>query len=137
VVGRLIGSRLSQRVQSEELVLGSVGISVVGFLIYWWATPTLLTMSGLFLAGLGVANLYPQMLALTVGTAANQTDVASARASLASGLAILLLPLVLGGLADQIGIGYAYGLVVILLLLVGIGIVLVRYATIVVEESKL
>ena len=136
VVGRLIGSRLSQRFQGEELVLGSVGISIVGFLIHWWATPTLLTMSGLFLAGLGVANLYPQMLALAVGTT-HHTDVASARASLASGLAILLLPLVLGGLADQIGIGYAYGLVVILPLLVGIGIVLVRYSTIVVEESKL
>jgi fucose permease len=133
VVGRLIGSRLSHHVQGQELVLGSVGISVVGFLIHWWATPTLLTMSGLFLAGIGVANLYPQILALAVGIT-HQTDVASARASLASGLAILLLPLLLGGLADQIGIGYAYGLVVILLLLVGIGIVLVRSSPIVVAD---
>lgn len=122
VLGRLIGSRISHYAQSEKIVLGSVGISFVGFLIHWWATPTLLTMSGLFLAGLGVANLYPQILALAVGAAPNQTDTASARASLASGSAILLLPLLLGGLADQIGLWYAYGLVMILLLFVGIGI---------------
>ena len=137
MVGRLIGSQLSQYIQGPELVLGSVGISIVGFMIHWWATPTLLTMSGLFLAGIGVANLYPQLLALAVGTAANQTDVASARASLASGLAILCLPLLLGGLADHIGIGYAYGLVVVLLLLVGVGILFVRYSPLVVEELKL
>ncbi len=128
-LGRLIGSRISHRIQSEEVILGSVGISLMGFLIHWWATPTLVTMCGLFLAGIGVANLYPQILALAVGTAANQTDTASARASLASGIAILLLPLLLGGLADQIGLWYAYGLVVILLLLVGIGILYVHYPT--------
>jgi MFS family permease len=101
----------------------------MGFLMHWWATPTLLTMSGLFLAGLGVANLYPQILALAVGTAPNQTDTASARASLASGSAILLLPLLLGGLADQIGLWYAYGLVVILLLFVGIGVLCIHRST--------
>jgi MFS family permease len=121
VVGRLIGSRLSQRMQSGEIVLVSVGISLVGFLIHWWATPLVLTMSGLFLAGLGVANLYPQILSLVVGTAPGQTDRASARASLASGIAILCLPLLLGGLADRIGLWYAYGLVVILLVCVGVG----------------
>jgi fucose permease len=129
VLGRLIGSRISHYAQSEKIVLGSVGISLIGFFIHWWATPTLLTMSGLFLAGLGVANLYPQILALAIGAAPNQTDTASARASLASGSAILLLPLLLGGLADRIGLWYAYGLVVILLLFVGIGIWCIHRST--------
>jgi len=72
--------------------------------------------------------LYPQILALAVGSSENQTNLASARASLASGLAILLLPLLLGGLADLTGLWYAYGIVVILVVLVGSGIFFARYA---------
>ena len=129
MLGRWLGSWLSNRAQSEEIVLGSVGVCLAGFLLHWWVPVVTLSMIGLFLAGIGTANLYPQILALAVGSAENQTNLASARASLASGLAILLLPLLLGGLADLIGLWYAYGIVVILLTLVGSGILLVRSAT--------
>ena len=64
---------------------------------------------------MGVASLYPLILSLAIGTANNNTVQASARATLASGLAILTLPLVLGRLADTVGIGLAYGVVVLLL----------------------
>lgn len=124
LLGRFIGSRLTQWLRSEWIVLGSIGLCLAGFLMHWMAEWPLLTMIGLFLAGLGVANLYPQVLSLAVGTALNQTDIASARASLASGLAILALPLLLGGLADQFGLRYAYGLVVVLLLSAGLGMLL-------------
>lgn len=126
VVGRFLGSHVSQHFRSERIVLGSVGMSLIGFLLHWGAIPVALTMSGLFLAGIGVSNLYPQLLALAVGTAPQQTDAASARASLASGIAILCLPLLLGGLADAVGIGRAYGMVLVLLALVAIGMLIVR-----------
>ena len=129
MVGRWFGSWLSNRASSEEIVLGSVGVCLGGFLLHWWVPLIPLSMIGLFLAGIGVANLYPQILALAVGSAGDQTNLASARASLASGLAILLLPLFLGGLADLTGLWYAYGIVVILLTLVGSGIFLVRSTT--------
>ena len=127
MIGRLIGSRCSQYLKSEQVVLGSIGISVFGFLLHWWATPAPLTLLGLFLSGLGVANLYPQLLVLAVGAAPGQTDAASARASLASGLAILLLPLVLGWLADHIGIRSAYSIIILLQISVGLGLLGIRY----------
>jgi fucose permease len=126
VVGRLVGSRLVRWVQSEWVVLVSVVVCGVGFLIHWWASSSFLTTCGLFISGLGVANLYPQTLVLAVGVASGQTDQASARASLASGMAILILPLFLGALADQIGIRFAYGVIAILLLLAGMGIILIK-----------
>ena len=64
---------------------------------------------------LGVASLYPLILSLAIGAAGHKTVQASARATLASGSAILTLPLVLGPLADAIGIRPAYGVVILLL----------------------
>ena len=77
---------------------------------------TLIGLSGLFLTGLGVANLYPLILSLTIGAANGNTVQASARATLASGTAILALPLILGRLADAVGIRSAYGVVLVLLI---------------------
>jgi len=65
---------------------------------------------------LGVANLYPLILSLTIGATKGNTVQASARATLASGTAILTLPLVLGRLADAVDIRLAYGIVVLLLI---------------------
>lgn len=75
----------------------------------------LLGLSGLFLTGLGVANLYPLILSLAIGAANGNTVQAGARATLASGTAILALPLALGRFADMLGIRAAYGIVVLLL----------------------
>jgi len=56
------------------------------------------------------------ILSLAIGTAGDNTIQASARATLASGTAILALPLVLGRLADAVGIQPAYGVVAVLLI---------------------
>jgi fucose permease len=69
-----------------------------------------------------VANFYPLILSLAIGAANGETTQAGARATLASGTAILILPLALGSLADSIGIHQAYGIVIILLT----GIVLIQ-----------
>jgi hypothetical protein len=53
---------------------------------------------------------------LALGAANNNTVQASARAVLASGTAILTLPLILGSLADAVGIQPAYSIVIVLLL---------------------
>jgi fucose permease len=115
IVGRLIGSRLVLRFSTRQLVIASILVASVGFLVYWQAKSTLLGLGGLFVTGLGVASLYPLILSLAIGAANNNTSQASARATLASGTAILTLPLVLGRLADAAGIQQAYGVVVFLL----------------------
>jgi fucose permease len=114
LAGRIISSRLLFRLPPQRLLLGSLAVAGVGFLIFWLLQPITVVAAGLILAGLGVANLYPTTLALAVGTAPAQLDQAAARGSLASGTAILALPLLLGSMADSIGIAAAFGLVGVL-----------------------
>ncbi len=116
IVGRLSVSRLVQRVAPANMILFSVLTASAGFLLYWQGQIAVVALVGLFVAGLGVAGLYPLILSLTLAAAADNTVQASARATLASGTAILSLPLVLGRLADAVGIHAAYGVVVVLLI---------------------
>jgi fucose permease len=116
VVGRLLASRLVRSLGSGPLIAGAIVVAGVGFAAHWWSPWLWASIGGLALAGVGVANLYPLLLAQAIGTAPGRTDLASARASLASGIAILLLPLLLGNLADRLGIGQAYGLIGVLII---------------------
>jgi fucose permease len=118
IVGRLAGSRLVHRYAAQRVIIGSVLVAGIGFLMFWTASTAALGLAGLFVTGLGVASLYPLILALAIGTAGDNTIQASARATLASGTAILALPLVLGRLADMMGIQQAYVIVAILLITV-------------------
>jgi fucose permease len=116
ILGRITGSRLVQRFSARPVVTLSVLIASLGFLVFWKAEGVLVALTGLFITGLGVANLYPLILSLAIGAANGNTVQASGRATLASGTAILTLPLVLGRLADAVGIQLAYGVVVLLLM---------------------
>ena len=116
IVGRVMGSRLVQRFSTRSVVSISILIAGIGFLIFWRMEDIRFVLSGLFMTGLGVANLYPLLLSLAIGAAYGDTVQAGSRATLASGTAILALPLVLGRLADAVGIRLAYSVVLILLI---------------------
>jgi fucose permease len=122
ILGRLAGSRLVQRFSARRVVRGSLLVATLGFGLFWTAGSAILGMVGLFVTGLGVAGLYPLILSLSFGAAGFDSVQAGARATLASGTAILVLPLVLGRLADMFGIRLAYGVVAVLL--VGIFLIL-------------
>jgi fucose permease len=115
ILGRVLGSRLVQHFSARGIVTISIFIAGIGFLLFWSPVNNLAGLSGLFITGLGVANLYPLILSLAINAADGNTIQAGARATLASGTAILALPLALGRLADAIGIASAYGLVTLLL----------------------
>jgi hypothetical protein len=116
ILGRISGSRLVQRFSTPLVVTISILIASIGFLIFWRSENIFLGLSGLFITGLGVANLYPLLLSLAIGAANGNTVQAGGRATLASGSAILALPLILGRLADAVGIRSAYGVVLLLLI---------------------
>jgi fucose permease len=116
IVGRLAGSRLVRRFSTHRVIIVSILTAGAGFLVFWTTGNTILGLAALFVTGLGVASLYPLILALAIGAAHNNTVQASVRATLASGTAILVLPLALGRLADIVGIRQAYGVVAILLI---------------------
>jgi fucose permease len=111
VIGRVSGSRFSRQMDTSRLLLVAIGISITGFVLFWLTPLVALSIVGLFVAGLGVANLFPFLLSIAVGTAADQSDRASARVALGAGLAILLAPQILGTTADQTSIQTAYALI--------------------------
>ena len=105
-------ARFNSRNRVNKIAL-FLSLAAMGFGLFWQGN-LWLALGGLFITGLGVASLYPLILALALGTTSN-TVLASARASLASGTAILTLPLILGRLADAVGIQLAYGVVALLI----------------------
>ena len=115
IVGRVMGSQLVKQYAASVIAIISILISSVGFFVFWRTNHAFTGLIGLFTTGLGVANLYPMILSLAIGAADGNTIQASARTTLASGTAILTLPLILGSLADAVGIRSAYSVVVFLL----------------------
>ncbi|MEZ4635745.1 MAG: MFS transporter [Caldilineaceae bacterium] len=113
VVGRFFGSRLTRSYESTTLLLGALALIGLGFPFFWLSPSVLLTLIGLFVAGLGLANLFPLAASVALGVAGDLADTASSRMALGAGTAILLAPQILGALADQFGIQAAYGVVMI------------------------
>lgn len=111
VIGRYAGSRLTRRAPTEFLLFLALGITLVGFTIFWAVHLPPLNLVGLFLAGLGVSNLYPLTLSRCTSVAPDQADKASARVTLGTGSAIFIAPLLLGWTADQTGIASAFAIV--------------------------
>lgn len=123
LLGRAAGSRLARRVSSTSILLGAQLVAIGGFALFWlvplaasgaWGAAS--SVAGLFVTGLGVANLYPFSLSAATGIVPGRADRAVARIALVGGSAILLAPFVLGSAADVFGIGKAYGVVLAILL---------------------
>jgi fucose permease len=109
VIGRFTGSRLTRTRTLTLLLPLAVTLAMLGFFVFWLAPWPVLNVAGLFVAGLGIANLYPFTLSTASGVVKpSQADQASGRLILGSGSATLITPQVLGMLADQIGIKGAY-----------------------------
>jgi predicted MFS family arabinose efflux permease len=111
VVGRALGSALARRWPAAVLLPLSLGVTLLGFPFFWLARSAALTLAGLFVAGLGVASLFPLTVSLAVGLTPGQANTASVRLSLAVGVAIFIAPLLLGGLADAVTLQAAYAIV--------------------------
>jgi len=112
VVGRMGVSRLTQRFRLEPLLLVLLLISVGGVVVFWIGQSGWIIGAGLFLMGVGGATFYPICVALAMGfVPAWQADVVSSRISIIASVAILMMPQVLGIVADSYGIGAAFGII--------------------------
>ena len=119
IVGRLGGSRLTKVIHLDKLLLLATLISAGGFMLFWLAPVAAINIVGLFIAGIGISNLFPLGMAAATGVVApHQSNLASGRVALAAGIAIFLLPQVMGTMADSIGIKNAYGVVLALLVVI-------------------
>ena len=116
--GRAAAVPVTRRVPApSRLLAGAAGLATAGFALLWAVDRPLVAAAGLLLAGLGVALLYPVALAEALA-AWPDAERAAARCALASGLAIGAAPLLLGALADTIGLRGAFLLTPLLLLAV-------------------
>lgn len=125
LVGRLVGSRLAQRMDVERLLAGSIVLAVLAFAIAWSFTWWPLVLFGLMLTGAGIGVHWPLGVARVVRASGGMTDRAAASASIAGSIAIAVATVSLGILADAVGVHLAF-LVVPVLLVVALATVLAR-----------
>jgi MFS family permease len=116
LIGRLVGARLTRRPgRSVALLNASFVITGSGFLLFWLTDQPPLAVLGLFVCGVGIANLYPLSLALTLDAAPGREDRANARTQMVLGLVAAGSPFLLGRLADQYGLATAFSLELVLI----------------------
>ncbi len=127
IIGRVVGSRLVQTYGASVFLWVAIFTFAVGFGIFWLMPYPLARVAGLFIAGIGSANLYPLTLAIGIKVSGNQADKASSRVVFGVGFSIVVFPQVLGGLADQVGIWNAFGIVPVLLISIVIACGLAQY----------
>jgi fucose permease len=101
-------------------------VVLVGFLPYWSGNSPAISIAGLFILGVGASLLYPLTVGMAISAAEPQSDAASARAILAFGIALLVMPLLLGLIADQLGLRNAHWLVPVLALAVAVSAIVGR-----------
>jgi fucose permease len=120
-IGRLLGSRLARRYPGSALLLAAIVVALIGFLCFWLGSAAAISLAGLFVAGLGVANLYPLTIAVATGVMPERVDEATSRLAVAAGTALLTAPLVIGVLSDVAGMRWGFGIVVPLLVIALLG----------------
>ena len=126
VTGRAIGSRLTRRHDPERLLALALAVTAAGFAVLWPSMGPVQALVGLSLLGIGLGNLFPMGLAVTVALAPGRAALASARAVGATSFAVLLAPLTVGSLADATSLKAALGVVPVTLALAAGGLTLVR-----------
>jgi MFS family permease len=103
LVGRTLGARLALRFRLILLYFIALGISVVGFTLFWAFVQPIPAVAGLFIVGLGNAMHYPLAIAMALAVAPGSADRAAGVASYGMGLSFGAGPLLLGVLADRVG----------------------------------
>jgi predicted MFS family arabinose efflux permease len=128
VVGRTLGSRLARRHDPARLLGLALVVSAAGFAILWPSTAPAQALVGLALLGLGLGNLFPMGISVTVALAPARAALASGRAVVVTSFAVLLAPLTVGTLADTTSLTAALAVVPVVLVLAAAALTLVRRA---------
>jgi fucose permease len=126
LVGRATASVLARRHSAPRLLAVALMIAAAGFALLWPARSPVQVFAGLAVIGVGLGNLFPFALAVTVALAPDRAQLASSRAVLAGSAAVLLAPLTIGALADATSITSALLVVPVMLGLAALALSVVR-----------
>jgi fucose permease len=128
VAGRTLGSRLARRHDPARLLALALAVTTAGFAILWPSTGPAQGLVGLSLLGIGLGNLFPMGMSVTVALAPGRAVLASGRAVAMTSFAVLLAPLTVGTLADATSLTAALGVVPVMLVFAAAGLTLMRRA---------
>jgi MFS family permease len=111
LAGRLAGAWLTGRgtgAHIRALVAGALAVTAAGFVTFWLSGGLPAVLAGLFVTGLGIANLYPLTLGLAMSAAPGDSGRAAAWTQVLAGVAVMAAPFALSLMADAWGIGRAF-----------------------------
>jgi MFS family permease len=112
IAGRAVMSVRAMGGLDPMLVIRSgIVVTFVAVLVMWMSGDYLISAAGMLVAGFGIGILYPPCASIALAAAPDRPTAASARLTLAAGLAILVAPLLLGVVADVTDIASAWLLV--------------------------
>lgn len=115
-LGRAMGTPVTRRISDRSMIVTlGCAVALAGFVIFWGSDSLPVSAVGAVILGLGVALLYPVTIAALMRARPDDPDGASARGTLASGLAIGCAPFVLAAASDEVGLHAAFVIVPILL----------------------
>jgi MFS family permease len=118
LAGRIGGAVATRRAGRTVLLLHlSLAVTAIGFGLFWLGGHPAVALVGLLLAGVGVANLYPLSVALSLGASPGLEDRANSLSQLLGGLLVITAPYLLGSLADPLGLTAAFAVEPVLLVL--------------------
>lgn len=92
LVGRIIGSRLARNMAGTTLLYIALGITLGGFPIFWLAPSIAISIAGLCITGIGIANLFPLTVRIATTIVPNRVDTAMARVALIVGAQVSAYP---------------------------------------------
>lgn len=125
-VSRVAGGRLGLRHSPDWLLMRGLLLLLVGFGLFWGSTLVWLAVVGLGVCGLGLGVQYPLAASRAILLSGGRSDLATARLSLAAGLAVGLAPFALGGFADHVGVHRAFLMIPVLVVLAAAGLLASR-----------
>jgi MFS family permease len=118
LAGRIGGAVATRRAGRTVLLLHlSLAVTAIGFGLFWLSGHPAVALTGLLLAGVGVATLYPLSVALSLGASPGLEDRANSLSQLLGGLLVITAPYLLGSLADPLGLTAAFAVEPVLLVL--------------------
>ncbi|GAA2693123.1 MFS transporter [Nonomuraea recticatena] len=122
-IGRFAGARLALRVSPARVLVGALGVTAAGWLLFWLSTQPLVAYAGLVICGLGASMHFPLAMAGVIAASGDRPDLAAAASPVWAGMAMGAGPFALGALADGFGTHTAF-LIVPALVAVAVGGVL-------------
>lgn len=136
MIGRWFGTHIFPELDIDNRLRAIIALQGCGFMLFWVSTNPFLSFTALFVVGLGTSMQFALSTLRLLRFGKAKPDLAVGKSSLSAGLAIGLSPLLLGLLADNLGIVRGFLLVPFLIVCAFIIVTLVPSRNELTPEEK-